>query len=180
MKPKFRTTHDFLTLSMCLRPLKCPWKEMFKRLPICRIKAETPLETISPPVPNFRSSTGAMLYLINRVSCGSSHPIVGRVQEWNPLSPHGKSAAAQTQQSKESRRHIEPIEADSWCNAAAMYPQTHIAQKPPPQRKCRAAIPAASRYEGRFLVVLIRVNGWGRKGIDTVISYVCCPVERGI
>lgn len=93
---------------------------------------------------------GTMLYLINCVSCGSSLPIVGKIHQCIPPL-YGKSAAAQTQQSKESWRHIEPIEPDTWCNAAAIYPQSHIAQKLPPQRKCRAAISPALRYEGRFL-----------------------------
>lgn len=92
---------------------------------------------------------GTLLYLINCVLCGSSHSIVGKVhQRIPPL--YGESAAAQTQQSKPSSRHIEPIGPDTWCNAEAIYPQSHIAQKLPPQRERRAAISPAPRYEGRF------------------------------
>lgn len=93
--------------------------------------------------------SGTLLYLINCVSCGSSHSIVGQIHQCIPPL-YGKSAAAQTQQSKERWRHIEPIEPDTWCNAAAIYPQSHISQKLPPQRERGAAISPASRYEGRF------------------------------
>lgn len=147
------------------------------RASICQIKVETLLGTILPPVPNFLSPRHTVVphqvcfMWFLPFYCWPDPAVC-------PPSLYGESAAAQTQQSKESLRHIEPIEADTWCNAVAIYPQSHISQKPPPQREQRS--PQNQGMKGG-LVVLIKVNGWGKHawGIGTVISYVCCPRGEG-
>lgn len=86
--------------------------------------------------------------------------LLANLPVYSPCTASCKSAAGQTLKSKERRRHIEPIEPDRWCNAPAIYPQSHIIHKLPPERReCSLAISSVSRYKERSEVI-IEVNGW--------------------
>lgn len=152
---------------------------MFKSFSICHIKAETPLGTILPPVPNFLSARHTVVphqlcfmwflpfLLLAKFTSVSPHCMVSLLQhrhnnqrrDGDILNPLSQTHDAMLQQFTPSLTQLRN------------YHLKERAEQPSPQHQ--------GMKEG--FVVLIRVNGWEKKawGSDTVISYVCCPRGEG-
>lgn len=106
MRPK----RKLFNMQFCA-PLECFCGRKCLRFSICHIKAETLLETILPPVPNFLSPQHNVVPHQLCFMWFLPSYCWQNAKVYPPL--YGKSAAAQTQQSKGSWRHIEPIEPDA-------------------------------------------------------------------
>lgn len=141
---------------------------MFKGFSICRIKAEIPVAPVLPPVPNFLSPRHAV-----------APSIVGKIHH---CIPHCMASLLQHRHRNQGRTGdiLNPLSQtddampQQFTPSLIQFRNYHLkesADQPPLQ------------YQGmkEGFVVLIKVNGWEKEawGIDTVISYVCCPHREG-
>lgn len=152
------------------------WKEMFRGFSICHIKAETPLGTILPPVPNFLSprhnvvphQLRFMWFLLSY--CWQNSPVY-------PLL-YGKSAAVQTQQSKWAGDILNPLSQTHDAMLEQFTPSLTLLRV---YHLKESAEQRSLQHKGmkEGFVVLIKVNGWERKPLGHWYSHFICVLPHG-